>query len=99
LSVSKDGHATVTPKADLEAATAWREGKVIFRTVQLNEAVRRVNRYSRVQIEIEDESLSGRRISGVFEAGDSQGFVNAVERYLPITVDRSMSDRIRLSAK
>jgi transmembrane sensor len=99
LRVNEGGQTTVTQKADLEAATAWREGKVIFRAEQLGDAVRRVNRYSRIQIEIDDLSLAGRRINGVFETGDTQGFVDAVERYLPITVDRSRSDRIRLSSK
>ncbi len=99
LRANEGGPATVTPRADLEAATAWREGKLIFRTEQLVDAVRRVNRYSRVQIEIDDEALASRRISGVFETGDTQGFVNAVERYLPVSVDRSNPDTIKLSIK
>jgi transmembrane sensor len=99
LRVNEGGQTTVTQKADLEAATAWREGKVIFRAEKLGDAVRRVNRYSRIQIEIGDLSLAGRRINGVFETGDTQGFVDAVERYLPISVDRSRSDRIRLRSK
>lgn len=98
LRVSQDGRTTVTPEADLEAATAWREGKVIFRTEPLGEAVRRVNRYSRVQIVVGDEALAARHISGVFEAGDTEGFVSAIERYLPVTAD-SESDRIVLRPK
>jgi transmembrane sensor len=86
LSLRRDGHATVIPKADLEAATAWREGKVILRTEALDEAVRRMNRYSRVQVEIRDRSLAEERISGVFEAGDSQRFVADLERLLRIDV-------------
>lgn len=99
LRVTRDGHSTVTPQADLEAATAWREGKVIFRTEQLGDAVRRINRYSSLQIEIADESLATRSISGVFEAGDSAGFVDAVQRYLPVTADSSEANKIILRLK
>jgi len=99
LRVNERGQAVFTPKADLAAATAWRAGKVIFRTEQLGEAVRRINRYSRVQVEVADASLATRHISGVFETGDTQGFVNAVEQYLPVVADRSASDRITLRLK
>jgi len=99
LRVNPDGRATVTHNADLEAATAWREGKVIFRTEPLGEAVRRVNRYSRMQIELDDGALASQRISGVFEAGDTLGFVSAIQRYLPVTVDYANAKMIRLKAK
>ncbi len=96
IRIGPDGQISVNPKADLQAATAWREGKVIFRTESLGEAVQRLNRYSRLQIEIEDESLAARRIIGVFDAGDTQGFVTAVQRYYPVAADYTDSDRVRL---
>lgn len=87
LRVGHDGRATVVAHADLEAATAWREGKVIFRGERLSDAVRRLNRYSRLQIEIQGSALAEREISGVFEAGDTQGFVNALQRYGPVSTE------------
>ena len=96
LRVDRDGESTVTAKADIEAATAWREGKVIIRRETLGDAVRRLNRYSRRQIQIDDAALAAKLISGVFEVGDTQGFVSAVQRYLPVTVDESASNAIRL---
>jgi transmembrane sensor len=96
LRVSRGGHATVVPHADLEAATAWRQGKVIFRSELLGEAIRRVNRYSHAQIEIQDPVLAANRISGVFEAGDTQGFLDAVERYLPVTAASTERGTIEL---
>jgi len=96
LHVSRDGRSTVTPKADLEAATAWREGKVIIRTESLGEAVERMNRYSRLQIKIDDAALAEKKVSGVFEAGDTPGFVSAIELYLPVVADYSDSHTVRL---
>jgi transmembrane sensor len=99
LRVSRDGRNTVTPKADLEAATAWREGKVIIRSEPLGDAVQRMNRYSRLQIKIDDDALAARHISGVFEAGDTQGFVSAIERYLSVEVDYADAHTVRLHMK
>jgi transmembrane sensor len=99
LHVSRDGRSSVTPKADLEAATAWREGKVVIRTETLSEAVQRMNRYSRLQIRIDDAALAAKQISGVFEAGDTQGFVSAIERYLPVVADYADSHTVKLRMK
>lgn len=91
LRMNDAGPGPIISKADLEAATAWREGKIIFRGETLEQAVRRLNRYSRVRIQIEDPSLAAERISGVFEARDTQGFVSAVQQYLPVVVERKDS--------
>lgn len=96
LRVGRDGRTTLIPKADIEVATAWREHKVIFRTEPLGEAVQRLNRYSRVQIEIADDSLANQEISGVFDVGDTQGFVRDIQRYLPVTADSTDFGRIKL---
>lgn len=96
LRVSHSGQATITANADLEAATAWRDGKVIFRAEPLESAVRRLNRYSRVQIEVVDPALAAEPISGVFEAGNASRFVDALQRSLPIAADSSDGDTISL---
>jgi transmembrane sensor len=99
LHVSRDGHNTVTPKADLESATAWREGKVVLRAESLGEAVERMNRYSRLKIKIDDAALAEKHMSGVFEAGDTQGFVSAIQRYLPVAADYEDAHTVKLRLK
>ena len=99
LRVTRNGSATVNPKADLEAATAWRQGRVIFHGEPLAEAVRRLNRYSRLQIRIDSPELADLKISGVFEAGDTRAFADAMQSYLPVTADYTDSDTIRLKNK
>lgn len=96
LRISQAGRATLTPEADLEAATAWRDGKIIFRAESLHEAVRRLNRYSKTQIEIVDPVLAGEPISGVFEAGNTPRFVAALQQSLPIAVESADEARIRI---
>jgi len=99
LRVSREGSATLISKADLEAATAWRRGKVIFRNEPLGEAVRRVNRYSRVQLEVDDPGLARIPFSGVFDTGDARTFAEAVQTFLPVSLETPDSDTIRLRAR
>jgi transmembrane sensor len=99
LRFARDGHPTVKPKADIEAATAWREGKVIFHSEPLGEAVRRLNRYSHTKLQVDGADLSNLSVSGVFDAGDSRAFADAVQSYLPVTADYSQADIIKLRMK
>ena len=99
LRVSADGKSAFVPKADIEAATAWRQGKVIFRNEALVEAIRRLNHYSKRQLSIDDAALAKMTISGVFDVGDVQAFADALSSYLPIVVDSSNERTIHLKAK
>jgi transmembrane sensor len=99
LRFAQNGKATLTPKADIQAATAWRDGEVIFHAEPLSEAVRRLNRYSKIKLKIDGAELASLSVSGVFEAGDSRAFVDAVEAYLPVTADYSESGVIKLRTK
>jgi transmembrane sensor len=99
LQVRADGAATLLPKADIEAATAWRQGKVIFRNQELAEAVHRLNRYSRTQVVLDDPKLSQMRVSGVFESGDVHAFAEAMQAYLPIAVDSTNPSVIHLQMR
>lgn len=96
MHVAADGRVTVAEHADLEAATAWRRGKVVFDGVPLGQAAQRLNRYSRLQLEIEDPDLAALQVSGVFEAGDTRAFAEAVQAYLPVAVDYADARTVRL---
>jgi len=74
---------TSAPKFDrpaLEAVIAWERGQVVLDNTALADAVAEMNRYSREQIVIEDPALGAIRVSGIFQAGDSADFVQAVVR-------------------
>lgn len=99
LQVNRSGQSERIAHADLRTANAWREGKVIFNGESLAAAVARLNRYSRLRMEIEDPRLAAMRVSGVFDTGDTQAFIEAVEGSLPATADYSGSSIIRLRAR
>ncbi len=81
--------------ANLQTATAWEAGHLIFKDETLAEAVERVNRYTQRPITVEP-SVASLRISGVFNAGDVGSFVSAVTSYFPIQATTTSNDTIVL---
>ena len=69
--------STVTANADLEAATAWRQGRVIFHDEPLREAARRLNRYSRLQIKVDSPELVDLKVSEAQVVFSAAGFTGA----------------------
>lgn len=98
LHVRSNGSATLLPKIDVERATAWQSGKLFFDNEPLESAVERVNRYSKLQIEV-SPAVADMRVSGVFKAGDAEAFVEAVSAYFPVQVERSGASAIYLAAQ
>ena len=97
LAISEDGEATVAP-ASVQRTTAWQSGQLVFENETLSSVVRRVNRYSTRPIALTDEKVASLRLSGVFSAGDVDGFVSTVTHYLPVEAEYS-DDGIYLSAR
>jgi transmembrane sensor len=90
-----DGRAMLVPKIDLERVTAWQSGKLLFDNEPLVSAAERVNRYARRPIKV-DPSVATVGISGVFNSGDADAFVEAVTAYFPVEVDATDTAEIRL---
>ena len=69
--------AAVAP-VEIERAVAWREGRIAFEGQTLAEAVRDFQRYSDTRIVIDDPSIAGEEVTGLFQATDPVGFAQAV---------------------
>jgi len=57
---------------DAGRALAWARGQLVFENDTLADVVREFNRYNRTQLSISDSQLAARRVSGVFEATDTE---------------------------
>jgi transmembrane sensor len=62
----------------IDNLTAWRRGEVILDKTQLRDAVAEMNRYSAVQLVVNAPETADILISGIFRAGDSARFAQAV---------------------
>lgn len=67
-------------KPALDRVTAWQRGQVSLDNTPLVDAVAEMNRYSRIRLVIEDPKVAAIQVSGIFRAGDSENFAQALAR-------------------
>lgn len=78
LAIGADHNWTLR-RVDVAKETSWTEGRLIFMRDPLSEAVAEMNRYSMRKIVFKDGKIPETQVVGVFEAGDVDGFVKAME--------------------
>jgi transmembrane sensor len=66
---------------------AWEEGLLVFDNEPLSAIAERFSRYANEPLRVSPDAAD-LRISGVFKAGDLDGFVAAMTAYLPLVAER-----------
>ncbi|SHL51664.1 FecR family protein [Sphingobium sp. YR657] len=94
---SPDGMSLRT--VSLQSVTAWTQGRVLFDNVPLTDALAEINRHGGKLVVLDTPQFAGRRISGSFEAGDTDSFVTAVTAFLPLRPSTDQAGRIHLADK
>lgn len=74
---------------NLDHATAWEAGDLVFDDEPLSAAAAEVSRHAARSVKISDPTAADLRISGVFKAGDLATFVDTVTRYFPLRAETS----------
>ncbi|WP_425645297.1 FecR family protein [Agrobacterium leguminum] len=69
---------------NVELASAWRRGRLVFDQVPLSDVVAELNRYRRGRIVIADSALASRTVSGVFDIKDLDRALATITRELRI---------------
>jgi transmembrane sensor len=98
LVISSSALPSVT-RVNVDHATAWESGRLIFEDERLSTVVARVSRYGARPILLDDEQISSLRISGVFHEGDVEGFVSTLVSYLPVRAEQAKDGSVRLSSR
>ena len=96
--LTQSATTNVVREIDVSKVTGWREGRIYFDDLSLEEAVREMNRHSTVHIRIESPELAGLRINGMFKAGEQDLFVSALQEYFEIDAQRRGAREIVLTA-
>ncbi len=78
LVIGADRNWTLS-RVDVAKETSWTEGRLIFMRDPLSEAVAEMNRYSPRKLVFKDGKIPEKQVVGVFQAGDVDGFVKAME--------------------
>jgi transmembrane sensor len=66
---------------------AWRQGMISFEGESLNNAVAEFNRYSDVQITVDDPTIAGRTVTGLFSIHNPVGFARSVAVSLNLKIE------------
>lgn len=69
----------ISAPAQVEAMTAWRDGRLVFDHETLAGAVAEFNRYSTRPIRIVDPAVGEMRIGGSFQIRNSEGFLDLLQ--------------------
>lgn len=72
--------------ANVEAATAWTQQKLIFSATPLREVVAEFNRYNRVRLVIDDHELDDFHVSGVFASTSAQSMLDFLQRRFDVVI-------------
>jgi transmembrane sensor len=79
------GVVPVVPQ-QLANQMAWREGAIVFTGEALGEAVAEVERYTDIRIVVTDPQVAALHVGGRFKTNDLQGFFDALQAALPVSV-------------
>ncbi len=97
LRMTDSGEVALREGIDPDQALAWREGKLIFEDEPLRDVVARMNNYGATSIVVAGKA-NELRVAGVFKAGDTIAFVDAMQAYFPLAAAREM-ERVTLQLK
>lgn len=84
--------------ADISRSLTWEGGQFNFVDEPLASAVERLNRYNANKMVIADDRTAAIEINGVFNAGDTAAFVEAVSAVYPVRVSHE-GEEIVLSSR
>ena len=89
IGVDAGGHSGEPVSVDTKAAVAWLRHEIVAQNRPLGEVAAEFNRYGRVQIVIDDPALKMLRISGHFDAYDTDSFAAFLESLEGVTVEKT----------
>jgi transmembrane sensor len=95
ITYTEDVLSSRVQTADLSAATAWREGRLVYRRTPLKYVISDVNRYFRQQLVLEDTHAGELEFTGAVPQNlSAMDFVRALEKVFRIEVVKIDNDRI-----
>ena len=88
LTFGTDDGVAAVDRPNVDAATAWRRGDVMFEDATLSEAVAEMNRYAQIHVVLGDSDLEGLRVSGVFESQSAVEFAESIAALHHLQIER-----------
>lgn len=89
VQVNDDLRPAQPAKVNVQQAVAWLQRQIAFDQRPLGEVAAEFNRYGQVPILVQTDSLRDLRISGVFNAYDTDSFLTFISRLDGVQIDRT----------
>jgi transmembrane sensor len=83
-------------RTDAASAVSWASGRLTFDNTPVSVAVAEVNRYTMTPIRLEAQAIAQVPVSGVFDTGDVEGFVAALQDLYGVEVRRGQAGGVVL---
>jgi transmembrane sensor len=80
----RDGQASRVRQGNAAALSAWREGRLVFESTPLQEALTSINAYRSMQTSTTDSRAAAMRLPGRFRASGFAGLVGVLPTILPL---------------
>ncbi|MCY1438288.1 Protein FecR [compost metagenome] len=88
LSLDERTPAPAVQPLDLDSASAWQRGKLIFNQRPLGDVLDELERYLPGRIMLTDPALRAHKVSGVFDLDDPDALLKTLERLQPVRISR-----------
>ena len=90
-------HEAPSPSQIEEKQLAWRENILVFEGDPLEHAISELNRYTEIEVVIQDQTIKDLRVGGVFQIGETHAMLEAFERSFDLRVEQVNDQLIYLS--
>lgn len=87
----------IVATVDVTQETSWTTGRLIFRETPIRAAVAEINRYNETKIDLRASHIADIPVSGVFDTGDTDGFVAALQDLYSVSAERRPDGTVILS--
>lgn len=94
VSIAGNGQFSRPRKVDTGAISAWQQGQLDLSDMPVSDALMLMNRYSTRKIVVKDPDVLNNKISGIFQAGDTQSAVDALNTYFGLTIKEQTENEI-----
>ena len=83
-------------KAELDRVSAWREGKIVFRSMRLDAVLKELEYHYGVRIRLMDKKIGEKPFTGTFNAHDLGEILEAITISFSLTAEKASSGAVML---
>lgn len=97
--VISDGKSRGVVRDDVPGSSSWEAGMLEFIEEPLSDAVAQLNRYSTEAMVVADARAAAIKVDGVFKAGQTDAFLEAMSRVYPVRTRRREDGTIEIRSR